>query len=153
MSWSYSGNPASSPLDECRFLVGDTNTAAQLVSDEEINYNIALVYGTTPPASGNFLPAAYAADGIAAKSARSVDKSVGDLHLSYSQQAKSFRDLANVLRRRATLKMVPIYVGGLSLAEKATNEADLDMPQPAFKVGGMNKVSTESQPATSTNIP
>ena len=25
MSWNYSGNPASSLVDECRFLIGDTN--------------------------------------------------------------------------------------------------------------------------------
>ncbi len=147
MSWSYSGDPATSPKDEVRFLVGDTDSTKPLISDEEINYNIVLVYGASPPASGNYLPAAYAADGIAAKSARSVDKSVGDLRLSYSQQAKAFRDLATVLRRRATLAGVPIYFGGQSLAEKQAFYADPDQTQAAAKVDGMNYAS----PANTTD--
>lgn len=40
MSWSYSGNPASSKLDECRFLLGDTNEDAPIMQDEEIQYII-----------------------------------------------------------------------------------------------------------------
>ena len=33
-NWTYSGNPAASDKDAVRFLVGDTNTSDQLVSDE-----------------------------------------------------------------------------------------------------------------------
>lgn len=40
MSFSYSGNPADSPLDECRFLLGDTNEAEPILQDEEIEYII-----------------------------------------------------------------------------------------------------------------
>ena len=40
MSFSYSGDPMSSPLDECRFLLGDTNEASPILKDEEINYII-----------------------------------------------------------------------------------------------------------------
>ena len=41
MSWSYSGNPADSALDKVRFLIGDTDTTDQLLTNEEINYTIA----------------------------------------------------------------------------------------------------------------
>ena len=41
MSFSYSGDPASSILDECRFLLGDTTDTAPILQDEEINYIIA----------------------------------------------------------------------------------------------------------------
>ena len=41
MSWSYSGNPAASKLDECRFLLGDVNEAAPIMQDEEIHYIIS----------------------------------------------------------------------------------------------------------------
>lgn len=41
MSWSYSGNPQNSQLDECRFLLGDTNEAAPIMQDEEIQYIIS----------------------------------------------------------------------------------------------------------------
>lgn len=41
MSFSYSGDPSKSPLDECRFLLGDTDYANPIMQDEEINYTIA----------------------------------------------------------------------------------------------------------------
>ena len=40
MSWTYSGNPANSQVDECRFLLGDTNESAPIMQDEEIQYII-----------------------------------------------------------------------------------------------------------------
>lgn len=45
MSWSYSGNPASSQLDECRFILGDTVQSAPIMQNEEIQYIID-TYGT-----------------------------------------------------------------------------------------------------------
>ena len=132
MSWSYTGDPTSSSKDTVRFLVGDTVSTAPRISDEEIAFNISLA------PSSIYLAAAYSADGIAARSASSVDKSVGDLKLSYSQQATAFRELANNLRRRATLNTVPVYVGGISVSDKAANDSDGDTVQPGIKIGGMN---------------
>ena len=43
MSWSYSGDPQNSRLDECRFLLGDTNEAEAILQDEEIMYIISSV--------------------------------------------------------------------------------------------------------------
>ena len=43
MSWTYSGNPANSQVDECRFLLGDTNESAPIMQDEEIQYIIDFV--------------------------------------------------------------------------------------------------------------
>ncbi len=40
MSWSYSGDPSTSPLDEARFTVGDTKESEALFSDEEIQYMV-----------------------------------------------------------------------------------------------------------------
>lgn len=40
MSWTYSGNPTSSTLDESRFLIGDTNESSPIMQDEEIQYII-----------------------------------------------------------------------------------------------------------------
>lgn len=40
MSFSYSGNPKSSPLDEARFLIGDTDKGSPIMQDEEILYII-----------------------------------------------------------------------------------------------------------------
>ncbi len=41
MSFSYSGDPSMSQLDECRFLLGDTNENTPIMQDEEIDYLIA----------------------------------------------------------------------------------------------------------------
>jgi hypothetical protein len=88
MGWNYSGDPSASPGDEVRFLIGDTDTNDQLLSDEEIEY--LLLKATTPR------QAAY--DGcidIAGKFARmATSKSVGDLSITYSDRARAFRDHA-----------------------------------------------------------
>lgn len=40
MSFSYSGDPSASSLDEARFLIGDTNSDSPIMQDEEIQYII-----------------------------------------------------------------------------------------------------------------
>ena len=40
MSFTYSGDPKKSPLDECRFILGDTSEAEPILQDEEISYII-----------------------------------------------------------------------------------------------------------------
>lgn len=137
MSWSYSGNPASSKRDQVRSLIGDTDSTKPLASDEEIDFNLTL-------SSNIFLSAAYCVDAIAARSARSVDKSVDGLSLSYSQQASSFRDLARMLRRRATVTAVTMYAGGISRSDKAANASDSDRFGAAIVIDGMTKLSSEN---------
>ena len=46
MTWTYSGDPATNARDSIRFLVGDTDTNDQLVSDEEIAWTNSQVTGT-----------------------------------------------------------------------------------------------------------
>ena len=38
MSFTYSGDPKSSPLDAARFAIGDTVEEGALMQDAEINY-------------------------------------------------------------------------------------------------------------------
>lgn len=138
---TYSGDPSSSPLDEVRFLVGDTNPNAFDLSDPEINYTFGLVYGLVNPvipANGNYLPAAYCADSIAAKYKKAADKAVGDLHISYSQMAKQFAEIAVQLRRRATIAGVPTYFGGLSRAAKLAQYKDSDLLGTAITIDGQD---------------
>ena len=40
MSWNYSGDPSDSTLEECRFLIGETNEQEPIMQDEEIQYII-----------------------------------------------------------------------------------------------------------------
>lgn len=95
MAWSYSGNPAASAQDEVRFLVGDTDTADQQISDEEIAYALA--------ETGNVVydAAAMVARAIAAKWAKKADKSVGGLSINYSQKHDRYVGLAEALAEEA----------------------------------------------------
>ena len=147
MSWSYSGDPTSSPKDEVRFLIGDTRANYPMMSDEEIIYCITLVYGSleAAPAQGNFLPAAYAADNLATKYAGMADKSVGDLHISYSNQFRQYQQLAQRLRARATNWLIPIYSGGQFHSEKTANYSDPDRATVAIKVDGMDYVTPDNR--------
>jgi hypothetical protein len=131
VSWTYSGDPSASPSDEVRFLLGDTNVDDPLLTDAEILYLV----NTTP---NPLTAAAFAASALAAKYARLMDKSVGPISVSYSQKYEHFKDLANDLSTAAggtnmAVAPIPMYVGGLSHAEKQANRTNEDLVQPAFR--------------------
>lgn len=96
MSWSYSGNPASSNRDQVRFYVGDTDTNFQLLTNEEIDFLLVQWIDTY---GAPLYIAAVAAENIAAKFAREVSVSadgvsvqIGDLQQRYNDLAASLRD-------------------------------------------------------------
>lgn len=123
MTWSYSGDPSSSNQDAVRFAIGDTDSTDQLMTDEEIAY---LLTGSTVTAAS-----IAACEALAAKFARQVDRSVGNLSLSSSQRAKQFTELAATLRRRTGYLARP-YAGGISVADKETRDLDTDRVKPVF---------------------
>lgn len=100
MTWSYSGNPAASALDEVRFLIGDVDEAEQLLQDEEITYLLGRVSSTR-------LAAAEAARAIAARFARQVDEAVGDMRLQLDQRVRHYEALAE--RLASGCATVPLY--------------------------------------------
>ena len=151
--WSYNFDPSASPLDEVRFLIGDTNADAPQLQDEEIQYNLARVCGSNPLAGGNLLAAAYCVDALAAKYSRAVDKSVGTLRLSYGMRVKQYQDLARQLRTRATLGMVKPYVGGVSLSDKKALTQDPNHVGTAVAVDGMNHENPLSSGTSDPNVP
>jgi hypothetical protein len=72
VTFTYGGDPAASPLEEIRFLVGDTDSTRPLLSDEEIDYVIAKwdpLYGSTT------LNAAVCCEVIAGHYAREISVS------------------------------------------------------------------------------
>jgi hypothetical protein len=83
MTWTYSGNPGASPLDEVRFLIQDTDTNDQLLSNEEINYLIG-VY------EDPYSAAVAAIVSLIGQAARSEEESkkVGDLSLTRKAGAR-----------------------------------------------------------------
>ena len=70
MSWNYRGSPAGSERDTVRFMVGDTDTTDQLITDEEIAWCIERGNGVN-------IGAAIACDAISAKFSRLVDGAMG----------------------------------------------------------------------------
>lgn len=83
MTWTYSGNPGASLLDEVRFLIQDTDTDDQFLSNEEIEY---LLDGYGDPYSA----AIAAVVSLIGKAARSQEESkkVADLSLTRKAGAR-----------------------------------------------------------------
>jgi len=127
MTWTYT-DPSTSDRDAVRFLVGDTDTSDQQVTDEEIAYAISSE-GSVKTA------AAFVCRTIAAKYARFVDKSVGDLKLSYSQRQTAYIKLAEKFESDSSISNAAPYAGGISRADKETVETDDDRVDPRFRRG------------------
>lgn len=106
MTWTYSGNPASSSLDAVRFLCGDTDTNNQLIPNEGINFLLSEWNSDT------YLAAAFACDAIAGTFAAQADSSrtVGDLSIStqFGSQARTFLERAAALRAQASRRYPPL---------------------------------------------
>lgn len=108
MTFSYSGNPASSDLDAVRFLIKDTvvNTETNL-SNEEITWLLSTWIDIYESASAG-------AEHLAAtfSSLSDTSKSVGDISISktYSNQAQQYYDLAKRLRAQRVRLKGPIPI-------------------------------------------
>lgn len=126
MTFSYSGNPKSSPKDEVRFLLGDTNKSRPMMSNHEINYLI--------DEEGSPLQAAISGSlQLAAKYSRMCDETVGKVKKDYSQRSKAFLKLADELRKKVVWSggLMP-YAGGISISGKSDNDSNPDRVKPIF---------------------
>jgi hypothetical protein len=127
MTWTYSGNPSSSDKDAIRYLIGDTDTNNQLLSDEEIAYELTRsnVYGA----------AALSCNAIVAKLSRLVDTYLDrDIRANMSQAVKNYQALARNLEFKARLSIAAPFCGGVSVSDKESREQDTDRVSPYFKV-------------------
>jgi hypothetical protein len=105
MSWNYSGNPASSPKDELRFIIGDTNQAEPIMQDEELDYLIAeyganrnlLLYNTFVRTATLF--------------ARDIKRSLGPQSEDPTERLKFFKEQANAYKSKLAIAgiSVPTY--------------------------------------------
>ena len=92
-TWTYSGDPSASNLDEVRFIIGDTDENDPLLSNEEIMYRVNADGGRTVTAA-----AILCCDDIVAQTAKKMDKSLGPLSLSYVARHENYIKLAKRLR-------------------------------------------------------
>jgi hypothetical protein len=139
MSWSYSGDPASSDLDAVRFIIGDTISADPQLSNEEILYLL-------DREGSVFAAAAAAVRGVIARYARLVDKSVGDLQISYSQRLAAYRALLAQIEEQQAIRTAGLVVGGISRARKRTVENDGDRVAPSFERDQFNRDRSQDDP-------
>ena len=125
MTYSYSGDPGASSKDAVRFATGDVDLSDQQLSDEEIAYLLVQ--------RGDVLNAAVAAcHRLAAKYSRLVSRAVGDLRIEHQQRRQAYMELARTLRAEGAIGGIVPYAGGISLADKETDEDDTDRVQPFF---------------------
>jgi len=106
MTWSYSGDPDESPLDEARFLLGDTDEEDPLITNEEINYTLKHNKVT-------YTACAVCCDTLARKYSREIASQMGSgsLQVQAQQRAEAFTKRAAELRAMVISK-VPAYSVG-----------------------------------------
>ena len=139
--FSYlSSGPGSSDRSWVRLMVGDnTTTPANELEDEDIDVLLA-DHGSKERA------AIAAARALGAKYARKSDKTVGRLSISASQISRQYFETAKELERNLSRSVggVALYAGGISQADKDTEEADTDRVSPAFARGQFDVVGLDS---------
>lgn len=142
MSWSYNPN-LSTDLDQVRFLIGDTDTTEQQLSNEELTWVLT-------QQANIYAAAAQACRNLQAHYARKATKSVGDLSIQWAELHDNYKELSIDLDRLAArYTTVPVpYAGGLSISDKQIEEADEDRVVPAFYVGVHNNPGQRPYPRT-----
>lgn len=137
MTFTYVG-PATADRDKVRFLIQDTDTTRQFLSDEEIAYLLtewADVYDA----------AANAADILVARFNGKADysKSVGDLSLNetFSSQATGFKELAKTIRANRHRRFTVSWVANAE-ALKSTGDRTVDTYNTDAYLGQMDNPRT-----------
>jgi hypothetical protein len=130
MAWTYDATDlttatSSGRLNSTRLLVGDTDTSAQQVQDEEINFSLLQ--------TGNnvYNAASFVARFLASKYTRMVDTQLdGALMASYSDRAKQYNLLAVQLSefgKKASGRALGVSAGGIPNAPNFTvNQFDAE---------------------------
>lgn len=125
MTWSYDESLPTS-VDTIRFLVGDTDESDPQLSDEGIQYFVDTI-------SNLYLAAAQACQTLATKYSRMADQTVGGVSRSYSQISTAYAarsgELTSLSSNSGTMAPRP-YAGGISVADKVSEELDSDRVPP-----------------------
>jgi cell division septum initiation protein DivIVA len=138
----YADNPANSLADRVRLYVGDTNAAAEQLTDSEVDFLLE------DERDDPLRAAARAAEILAAKYAsQAEEKRVGPLTLANRRQSQAdrYRQLAKALWSRASSGVAAPFAGGISQSDKETRENDGDRVPPIFRRDMMEYVSDEEE--------
>ena len=116
MTWTYSGIPLATPLDEIRVLSGMTDVKNQLVSDEEIEYALTQF-------SNKYLVALLVCDFAKAKFIAQHDCTVGDLSINNSQILNNIREKCEQLKHATSSVIREINWIGACSNQSSSNVA------------------------------
>lgn len=95
MSWSYSGDPSASELDQVRLYIQDTDSGRQLLTDEEILFVLDQWAATH---NHPLWAAAVCAEIIASKFVGEVNVSADGINVDQGSLQGKYNDLAGSLR-------------------------------------------------------
>jgi hypothetical protein len=120
-------DPADSPVDAVRFLVGDTGTPAQL-TDAEIQFAL-------DQQANIYAAAAMCARALAGRYARRVDGKFETIESKDSQLSRNYDMLARNLDQQAKKRggLGAPMAGGISRAEVDAVQAEEDRVKPFFR--------------------
>ena len=133
-TYTYSGDPSTSPKDAVRFLAQATGetVATGFVSDEEIAWLL-----TQEP--NVYLAAALVADRVSSYYGAQRSKTVGPLTISGMDQARNYAQLAATLRGQASLGSTggggPEFTGSTTVI---FNIGMHDIPDGSFLASGQS---------------
>ena len=130
MTWTYTTSDlATSTKDQVRLLIGDTVSTDPQLQDEEISYFISM---RSSPVGA----AAECCRTLSAQYSRSVDSAAGGTKEAYSQMAKAYALRAAQFEAQAAAGGAGLpYAGGISVADKSSQEENSDRVSPQFSIG------------------
>jgi len=116
MTYSYSGNPASSTRDAVRFYAQDTVTDDFFLTDEEIDF---IIQSWSHFTSSPIYLAALACENIAAKFTRELSYGADGVSVNASELQTKYQTLATSLREMYKVSNIPGSpdVGGVMVGE------------------------------------
>jgi hypothetical protein len=154
MTWTYGGDPSANAKDAIRFLIGDTDTTDQLLSNEEILWVNTEASGTTTGTNALYDAAYRCCLTIASKLARLADKQIGDLNVKLSQKAQGYLAQASQFNAMAKVQnFVPIpYAGGISISDKEIDQDNSDVFRGWFASGQFQNVDDGGANNTITGV-
>ena len=147
MTFTYTGDPSASDVEEVRFNIGDTDSTRPMLSDEEIQH----VIDTTIGVNGSLLwVSAQAALRASAKYAGEVNVSGDGVSVDVEALQGKLKDAYTGLMTayRASLGGAPPDVGGID----AVPVLDGSVAPPAFGVGGSDNYRAGNQHLENTSI-
>lgn len=124
MTWTYDTS-LSTDLAKVRFLVGDTDTNFQQLSDEEINSLISQY-------SSVLRSSIQAIKGLISKYSFKNNETVGKISVNYDNVIKALSDRLKQLELEALNSGLGIYAGGISKTIRETIEDNTDIIKPFF---------------------